>query len=180
MSRTARPGIFSLILALALLPGPSVQAQGAKENAPAPLPTQIVSAKKVFIANAGQETNPNVGGYSGGIDRTYNQFYSALKRWGRYELVSSPNDCDLVLEIQFTDATVGEKVFNGTTIGSKDEPQFRLAILDPKTRIVLWAFTEHVEAAKLQGNRDKNFDQALGRVVNDVKNLATNPAAVKK
>ncbi len=36
--------------------------------------------------------------------------------------------------------------------------------------------TEHVESAKLQGNRDKNFDQALGNVVDDVKNLAAQPA----
>jgi hypothetical protein len=180
MSRIVRPGIFTVALTLALLSGSSVQAQGAKESAPAPLPAQIVSAKKVFVANAGQESNPNVGGYSGGIDRTYNQFYLALKSWGRYELASTPADCDLVFEIRFTDATVGEKVFNGTAIGSKDEPEFRLAILDPKTKIVLWAFTEHVESARSQGNRDKNFDQALGRVVNDVKNLATQTADVKK
>jgi hypothetical protein len=48
-------------------------------------------------------------------------------------------------------------------------------MVDPKTRIVLWAFTEHVESAKLQGNRDKNFNQALAKIVDDVKNLATQP-----
>ena len=173
MSRISRPGVFSIALTLALLSGSSVQSQAAKESAP--LPMQIVSAKKVFIANAGHESNPNVGGYSGGIDQSYNQFYSALKSRGRYELVSSPNDCDLVFEIRFTDAIVGQKIFNGTTTGSKDDPQFRLMILDPKTKIALWAFTEHVESARSQGNRDKNFDQALGRIVNDVKKLATQP-----
>jgi hypothetical protein len=96
-----------LALALSPLSGSFIQAQAPKETAPAPLPAQIISAKKVFIANAGQESNPNAGifgKYSGGINRAYNQFYSALKNWGRYELVSNPADCDLVLEIRFTDA----------------------------------------------------------------------------
>ena len=154
-----------------------MQALAAKENTTAPLPTQIVTAKKVFIANGGHESNPNVSGYSGGIDRTYNRFYSAMRSWGHYELVSTPVDCDLVFEIRFTDSIVGQKTFNGTTTGSKDDPQFRLTIMDPKTKIVLWAFTEHVESARSQGNRDKNFDQALGKIVSDAKNLVAQPAA---
>ena len=109
------------------------------------------------------------------IHRTYNQFYAALKSWGRYELVSTPANCDVVFEIQFTDATTGGKVFKGDTIGPADEPKFRLAIVDPKTHVVLWAFIEHVEWANLQGHRDKNFDEALAKVVNDVKALAEQP-----
>lgn len=58
-----------------------------------------------------------------------------MKIWGHYELASTPADADLVLEIRFTDATVREKTFNGTSIGSVDEPEFRLVILDPKTRM---------------------------------------------
>ncbi len=175
MSRIVRSGIFSVVLSLALLSGTSVHAQGVKAP-PAPLPTAIISAKKVFVANGGHENNPNVGGYSGGIDRTYNQFYSALRGWGRYELVSTPADCDLVFDIQFTDAMSGGRVVRGDTVGPVDEPKFRLAILDPKTHIVLWAFTEHVESAALQGNRDRNFDQALVNLVNDVQNLTAQTA----
>jgi hypothetical protein len=61
MSRIIRPGISGVALTLALLSSLSVQAQ-PKETAPAPLPSQILTAKKVFIANAGQESNPSVGG----------------------------------------------------------------------------------------------------------------------
>ena len=163
MSRIVRPRIFCVAFALAVLSGSFAQAHAAKENASAPLPAQIISAKKVFIANAWQESNPNAAGYSGGIDRTYNQFYSAMKSWGRYEIVDSPADCDLVFEIRFSESPAVE-------------PKFRLKILDPKTHIALWAFTEHVELGGLQGHRDKNFDQALGKVVDDVKNLVTQPA----
>lgn len=171
MLRIVRLGILSLLLALSLLSGSFMQAQTTKETAPAPLPAQIISAKKVFIANAGHESNLDAYSYSGGIDRTYKQFYSAMKSWGRYEFVTSPADCDLVFEIRFTNAVVG-----GSAVSPMIAPQFRLKILDPKMHIVLWAFTEHVEWARTQGNRDKNFDQSLGRIVADVKNLVTQPA----
>jgi hypothetical protein len=57
------------------------------------------------------------------------------------------------------------------------DPQFRLTIIDPTTRVTLWTFTEHVQFALLQGSRDKNFDQALAALVNDLKNVAGQPAA---
>lgn len=167
MSRIVRSGIFSVLLAL--MSGSSVQAQRVKA-APAPLPTQIISAKKVFIANAGHERNPDAYSYSGGTDRTYNQFYSAMKSWGRYEIVGAPADCDLVFEIRFINTVVG-----GSSMSPMISTQFRLKILDPKTHVVVWAFTEHAEWARSQGNRDKNFDEALGKVVDDVKNLAAPP-----
>jgi hypothetical protein len=55
--------------------------------------------------------------------------------------------------------------------------QFRLRIVDLKTHVLLWAIGEHVEPAKLQGNRDKNFDQAMASLVNDVKSIAEQPQA---
>ncbi len=177
MQRVVRSGVLHVALAATLLSIPVLNAQQKSKDVPAaPVPVQITEAKKVFIANAGQENNPQASLYSGGLDRTYNQFYSALKNWGHYELVPSPADCDLVLEVRFTDALVGRKVFNGTSYGAKDDPQFRLVIMDPKTKIALWAFTEHVESARSQANRDKNFDQAMARIVDDVKNLVGQPA----
>jgi hypothetical protein len=41
---------------------------------------------------------------------------------------------------------------------------------------LLWTFTEHVQPALLQGNRDKNFDQAMAALVNDIRNVAGQPA----
>jgi hypothetical protein len=75
-----------------------LEAQQSKDVAP--IPVQIIAARKVFISNAGQESVP--GAFSGEPDRTYNQFYGAIKNWGQYELVSAPADADLVLEISFT------------------------------------------------------------------------------
>ena len=56
----------------------------------------------MFISNAGGESFEGVIDqtvFNGGPDRPYNQFYAAMKAWGRYEVLSSPPDADLVFEI---------------------------------------------------------------------------------
>lgn len=152
----------------------------------APLPAQIVSAKKVFVAYGGGETNLPPQIYSGGSDRTYNQFYAALNRWGNYQLVSTPAEADLVFEVSFADPYAGGSVFGGATTNGTSggvssvsyfDPQLKLAIVDVKTHVVLWALTEHVEVARLQGNRDKNFDRAMAALVNQIARLAGKPPA---
>ena len=143
--------------------------QAQSPNTPAPIPAQIVAAKKVFISNAGQD---GLGGFSGDPDRAYNQFYSAMKSWGQYELVSSPADADLVFEVSFEVQAIGASVIKGDTVGTGYAPRFRLLILDPKTHFTLWTLTEHINWARLAANRDKDFDQGLTTLVADLKRLA--------
>ncbi len=139
-------------------------AQQTANVAPAPIPAQILTAKKVFVSHAEADT-PRAK-YSGDPDRTYNQFYSAMKGWGHFELVAAPTDADLILEIGFRNPVVS--VGSGV---STDDRQFHLVVLDPKTHVALWTLTEHIEAAGTQGNRDKNFDQAMAAIVDDAKQL---------
>src|SRR5579872_3002052 len=108
--------IFSITLAMTLLPLSVLEAQDANPVASAPLPSQIVTAKKVFISNAGGEFNTHI--WSGAPVRTYNQFYAAIKSWGRYELVSAPANADLVLEIGFADPITGVSVSSSSGGGS--------------------------------------------------------------
>ena len=101
------------------------------------------------MANAGGEEpgkdNPQ---FEGDVDRSYRQFYGALKTWGRYELVGAPADADLRFEIQFIVLSVAGEAASG--IGGRPyDPQFRLIIREPKASALLWAFTEHVPWAIL-------------------------------
>jgi hypothetical protein len=73
-------------------------ASQSKQTPPAPIPPQILAAKRVFIGNAGGE---DLSLYTGGPDRPYNQFYAAVKSSGRFELLSAPADADLLFEISF-------------------------------------------------------------------------------
>jgi hypothetical protein len=133
----------------------------------APVPAQIMAAKKVFISNAGEERNPNGDlDFSGGPDRAYNQFYAAMKNWGQYDLASSPADADLVIEIRLA-AVNGSRV-NGSTFYD----QLKLEILDPKTHTTLWTFVEHAVSVGRQKTRDAAFDRAMTLFVGDLKKLA--------
>jgi hypothetical protein len=180
MPKIMKRGILCVALAIAPLSLAGLRAQGQKELLPAPLPTQILTARKVFVSNAGGDT---LGDYSGGPHRAYDQLYAAVKGWGRYELVAAPADAELVFEISFAIPLVGEHVTGGgsgqTPVSSRPlkDPQFRLCVRDLKTHVLLWTFIEHVQSALLQGNRDKNFDLAMAALVNDIRNVAGQPAA---
>jgi hypothetical protein len=152
----------------ALLCASVLAAAPPKQVPPAPVPAQILAAKKVFVVNAGADAGAYpTAAFSGKPERAYNTFYAAMKTWGHYQLVGVPSDADLLLEIRLT-ARPGPVLHGDTT--SLDS-QFRLVIRDPKTQAMLWAMTEPVESAVLQGNRDKNFDQALARIVADLQRL---------
>jgi hypothetical protein len=149
-------------------------AQGKKVEA-APIPTQITIGKRAFIANGGGDVRWNDDPlFSRGVDRSYNQFYAGMKGAGRYELVSAPADADLIFEIELLVPTAEPQAASRLELTAVPfDPQFRLTIRDPKTNVLLWGFTEHVQWAILRGNRDKNFDDAMTRVLADVQGLAS-------
>jgi hypothetical protein len=146
---------------------PIAQAQQPADPPAAPVPRQIADGRKVFISNAsGESATP-----SGVADLTYSEFYRDIKSWGRYEIVSAPADADLVFEIRFTSQLGPTSVISGAG-GSGQDFQFRLVILDPRTRIVLWAFTESVPQAANHAASRKKFDDAMTTLVNDLRKLA--------
>jgi hypothetical protein len=177
---------FCVLLVCFVMPllVPVLIAQKTNPVPAAPIPPQILTAKRVFVANAGGEQPPPEGEqFSGDSARAYNQFYAAMKTWGRYELVGAPADADLWFEIRFTVLPAARAVSKGDTLGTAAfDPQLRLVIRDPKTNAILWGFTEHAAWAILKGNRDKNFDMALARIVADVQGLseATSADSSKK
>lgn len=180
MTNDLKPAVLCFALALPLFSVSIASAQQKKPAPsvpiPAPIPAEILSAKKVFIANAGGDESRNDEAlYSGGPDRPYNEFYAALKSWGRYELVATPADAELVFEIQLTVLRLQRE-----RVLSDDRPtsdsQFRLVIRDAKTLQILWGLTEHAQVAVLQSNRDKNFEQALAAMVAEVQRIANPPA----
>jgi len=165
--------VLCTTLALTLLALPTLRAQSPAVAIPAPVPSEIFTAKKVFISNAGGYFNPKV--LSGGPTRAYDEFYAAIKSGGRYDLVGAPADADLVLEINFSVPIIS--VYSGAGgASSTSDPHFTLKLLDPKTRITLWTLISHmVPTALTQNGRDKNFDAALSTLVADLKTLTAQP-----
>jgi hypothetical protein len=141
----------------------------------APLPSQILTAKKVLISNAGGGLDPKL--WSGGPAQPYNELYAAIKSSGQYQIVAAPSDADLVLQISYADplTDVGGSKESGPV--SSNAPQLKLALLDPKTSIVLWTFNEKTSTGHLQKGRDQALTDSIAKLVGDLKALSAQPAA---
>lgn len=143
----------------------------------APVPPQIAAATKVFIANGGADDYGAIAekdALSGPQTRAYDEFYAAMKDWGHYQIVSTPGEADLVLEISWSFSNLKEplETFSNTPI---DLGRLTLTIIDRQTHITLWVYNEHVRSGTLISNRNKNFELAMNDLVTDIKNLV--PAA---
>jgi hypothetical protein len=171
MLRNVRLASFCIVFAIASGVASVLEAQQPKDPPLAPIPGQVLIGKKVFISNASGENAVA----QGVPELTYNEFYAALKSWGRYELVAAPADADLVFEIRYVLFAGVVRVTNGDG-GSSGSEQLRVTILDPKTHVVLWAFSEVIQPANRQVTGRKNFDSAMASLVNDIRNLAGQPA----
>jgi hypothetical protein len=153
-------------------------AQQTAPAATAPVPSLLLSAKKVFISNAGADSGLFPHPFSGDPDRAYNEFYGDVESWGRYQLVNTPAEADLVFELQLT-APSGPSNADKSKGASDPLPMVRLVIYDRPTHYVLWALTESIAPANLQKSHDHNFDEAVSNLVLDAGRLTNSlPAAM--
>jgi hypothetical protein len=143
-------GVVVLCAAM-IVPAPSVMWAEKPQEAPAgPIPSQVLAAQKIFIANGG-------GSRVFGVGAPYNEFYADMKSWGHYQLVSSPSEADVVLEVG--------------VIRPMSEAQIRLEWRDPKTNTLLWTIDE-----MLRGYNEKGVDEAVDKLIDDLKALTAPPA----
>jgi len=148
----------------------------AQTPASAPVPAALLSAKAVFISNAGSDSGLFPEPFSGDANRPYSEFYSALKATGDYTLVADPAQADLVLELRLT-APYGPTNPNKQNGTSDPLPMFRLVVYDRPTHYILWTATQSVEVAYLQKTHDRNFDLALSALLNQFLVAAGKPPA---
>jgi hypothetical protein len=156
MSRIATIVAFCIAVMIALQAAPGAAAKKVPDPPAAPIPTQVLNGKRVFISNS--ESTADI--IFGVPDLTYDVLYEHMKNWGKYELVSAPADADLVFNINFVILL---------------NQQLRLVVLDPQTHTVLWTFAEPVQPWTRQATGRKNFDQTMTKLVDDLRNL-TAPA----
>jgi len=159
MTNIARTVIICLAVAIALVAAPLTKAPKTPDVlAPAPVPVQILTAKKIFI------TNGDAYLLFGIPNLAYSEFYASLKSLGKYEFMQTPADADVVLEVRIEVVVPVANVL-------------RLAILDPKTGILLWRITEQVQPWAREATGRKNFDEAMANLVSDLNKLIVSPRA---
>jgi hypothetical protein len=141
-------------------------AKNRKDVPPAPLPAVVVNAKKIFLTNGG------------GSNLAYDTFYAEMKQWNKYEIVGSPGEADLIIELAYRVEHGGTRVwsssntYDGTTqVHSAQivDPQLTLTIFDAKTKNSLWSEVDHRRLARREKNREKETINSADRLVQDLK-----------
>ncbi|HTV08192.1 MAG TPA: DUF4136 domain-containing protein [Candidatus Aquilonibacter sp.] len=103
-----------------------------------PLPAAIASAHTVLLTNVGVSARL-------GLDSNelYNDIHQRMQQWGYYQLVSTPQQADLIFQLDEIDPRNGTNVTPGTDVYNRT-PSFRIVILDAKTGIALWTVTSPI------------------------------------
>lgn len=100
-----------------------------------PVPASIASAHTILLTNVGISARLGLD-----TNQLYNDIHSRLEQWGYYQLVSTPQEADLIFQLDEIDPRNGENVTPGTDVYNRT-PYFRVVILDAKTGIALWTVT---------------------------------------
>jgi hypothetical protein len=158
------------LLLIGIAPG---IAHAKKKVVPAaPLPGVISQAKRVFLTNGG------------GSQLAFDEFYSQMKQWGRFQIVGSPAEADIVIELRYAVADKGPRYFtstntytNQTQLHSVDvvDPQLFLAIYDASSRALLWSDSDHRRLARLERNREKETIKSADRLVEQLQARMSQP-----
>lgn len=148
----------------------------------APLPAVIVNAKKVFLIN-GQTTAQGL--TKNGNALAFDTLYADMKEWGRYELVDSPKNAEIVIELQYRPYSEGSRsfgVYNPSThtvqahTVARQGADFALVIYDANSKEQLWTASDACGFARLVKNQQKEVIESVGRLVDGLK-ARTTPAA---
>ena len=151
----------------------SMSARHRKDIPPAPLPAIIVNAKKIFLTNGG------------GSDLAYDTFYSEMRKWGKYQIVGSPDEADLIVELSYSVEHDGTRVWSATNTYTKTTQVFSaqivdqkliLTIYDAKSKAVLWSKIDHLKLARREKNREKETINSAERLVDKLKTRVNLPS----
>ena len=130
----------------------------------APVPDPITKGKRAFISYEMGDVTAFPSSYSGGPERAYGEFYTQMKAWGRYELVSDPKDADVIFAVRFVDPP------------AIPHPQIRVGVMSGNGRVSLWGFVEEVNFAFFKKHRDQAFTATVKTLVGDVEDLVKSGA----
>lgn len=155
--------LLSVVLVFSAI---QVLGKNRKDIPLAPFPASIVNAKTVFIVPVG------------GANLAYDAFYSDMAAWGRYEIVKSSEEADLIIELNYLERHNGIDISSVTNYQTGNTQTTSTEILDPQVQITiyasksknpLWSATDHRRLAKQEKNRNKEIIKSAERLVDQLK-----------
>lgn len=108
-----------------------------------------------------------------------------MKKWGRYEIVGSPDAADLIVELAYRVEDHGTRVWSSTNTYNGQtqvhsaqvvDPQVVLTIYDAKSKNSIWTTVDHRRLARLEKNREKETINSAERLVEELKTRVSLPA----
>jgi hypothetical protein len=157
-SKILHLGLFTLAIAAST-------ALRAQTPISAPLPAQLATATHVFLSYAADTTAATA-------DQLYSGLYLGLQTWGKYQLVPTPADADLILEIHYPHLLSNCSVSQGTG-GCVESDHLELHILDRATHTILWTVSEPNKGGRNKTNQDKSTAAMLAATLADLKVIAS-------
>lgn len=159
---------LTVVLCL-VLAAPFLEGKTRKDIPAAPLPSAVLNAHQIFLSNAG------------GSDLAFDAFYQSMKNWGKFQIVGSPDEADLIVELAYRVENLGTHVWsatntytNTTQVYSRQlvDPQLILTIYDAKTKNSLWSTIDHRRLARREKNREKEMINSAERLVEELQSRA--------
>jgi hypothetical protein len=148
----------------------------ASTSAAAALPatppaTIIASAHTVYLSNSGGDPNFP-------LDQTiaYQKIYAALQSWGRFQIVGSPAQADLIFDLYDQASVTGYSYDNDTDANYPIySPAFQLIMVDPRTNQPVWTIDSPVNLTGKGATFDKWTAIAVTNLVSRVRVAAGEP-----
>ena len=154
------------ILATGAAPVQEKQPPEQKKPAFVPPSARLAAAKSTLVKNAG------------GSEIPYNVIMSGLEGWGRFTLVDSASEADIVVEVSSPEEEGGVSVRSRTRSGATGRMEeststsrnlssgaIKLVVYDARTHLALWTASEQPKSALRQKQREDNLVQAAARLV---------------
>ena len=164
-----RAFLLFMVLAMAMVATLTVVAQekaSAEPKKPVFVPpsARLAAAKSALVKNGG------------GSEIPYNVISSGMEGWGRFKLVDSSPEADIVVEVTSPEEEGGVSVGSRTrtATGRTEETTtsrnlssggIRLLVYDAKTHVALWSASEPAKGAMRQKAREDNLVQAAARLL---------------
>ena len=137
-----------------------------KKNPPVMPTSRLAAAKTAFVKNAGGSSIP------------FNSISSSMDGWGRFVIVNSPEQADIILEVSSpgngSGVTVSSKTDTSTRTGQPESSTsttrdlssgpIRLTVIDGKSKSVLWTGSEQPKFAMRKKSQEDNLVEAAEKL----------------
>ena len=146
----------------------------AQDQKPAATPispsARLAAAKTAYLRNGG------------GSEIPYNVIESGVEGWGRFTLVDSPQQADVIIEVQAPEEETGTSVSSsdGHSASASHDTSvaiIKLTVYDAKTHLPLWTVVERPKGGFKEKTRNDNLVKAAEKLVSEFRDRLEPPPA---